>query len=77
MPDTSPASVVADVANPDPTPSSEAVPPATHPPLPVTGPGGRGGIAQLATAFLVGGIGLLGTLRRPRNEDCPRESTGE
>jgi hypothetical protein len=72
-PDTSPTSVVADVANPDPAPSSEAVPSATHPPLPVTGPGGRGGIAQLATAFLVGGIGLLGTLRRPRDDEYADE----
>jgi hypothetical protein len=77
-PDTSPTTAtVVDVANPDPAPSSEAVPPATHPPLPVTGPGGRGGIAQLATAFLVGGIGLLGTLRRPRDEEGTGEFTGE
>jgi hypothetical protein len=70
-PDTAPStSVVAAVADPEPTQSSEEVPPTTsttRPPLPVTGPGGRGGIAQLATAFLVGGIGLLGTLRRPRD----------
>jgi hypothetical protein len=72
-PDPVPTSVVADVADPDPTPSSEAVTPATHPPLPVTGPGGRGGIAQLATAFLVGGIGLLGTLRRPREAEYTDE----
>ncbi len=38
--------------------------PASHPPLPTTGRGGDGAIAQYATAFLVGGIGLLGTLRR-------------
>jgi hypothetical protein len=69
-PDTAPAtSVVAVAPDPDPTPSSDTVTPATHPPLPVTGRGGRGGIAQLATAFLVGGIGLLGTLRRPREEE--------
>jgi len=77
-PDTSPTTAaVVDVANPDPPPSSEAVPPATHPPLPVTGPGGRGGIAQLATAFLVGGIGLLGTLRRPRDDEYADEYTGD
>ena len=34
------------------------------PPLPRTGGGGDGGVAYLATALLVGGIGLLGTLRR-------------
>jgi hypothetical protein len=67
------SSVVAAVADPEPSPSSEAVTPATHPPLPVTGPGGRGGIAQLATAFLVGGIGLLGTLRRPRGDEYTDE----
>jgi hypothetical protein len=73
-PGTAPStSVVAAVADPEPTPSSEAVTPATHPPLPVTGPGGRGGIAQLATAFLVGGIGLLGTLRRPRDDEYTAE----
>ena len=33
------------------------------PPLPHTG-GGAGGVAYLATALLVGGVGLLGTLRR-------------
>lgn len=38
--------------------------PAPHPPLPTTGRGGDGVVAPLATAFLVGGIGLLGTLRR-------------
>jgi hypothetical protein len=38
--------------------------PAPHPPLPTTGRGGDGVVAQFATAFLVGGIGLLGTLRR-------------
>jgi hypothetical protein len=43
-------------------PSTSA--PAPHPPLPSTGRGGDGGAARLATAFLVGGIGLLGTLRR-------------
>jgi hypothetical protein len=37
---------------------------APHPPLPRTGTSGGGGVAWLATAFLVGGIGLLGTLRR-------------
>jgi LPXTG-motif cell wall-anchored protein len=34
------------------------------PPLPRTGGRPDGGIALLATALLVGGIGLLGTLRR-------------
>jgi len=38
--------------------------PAPNPPLPTTGRGGDGGVARFATAFLVGGIGLLGTLRR-------------
>ena len=51
---------------------STTIPPTTIPPtteaptppsLPRTG-GGNGGIAYLATALLVGGIGLLGTLRR-------------
>jgi hypothetical protein len=45
--------------------ASTTVPPAaTHPPLPRTGGGGDGWVAQFATAFLVGGVGLLGTLRR-------------
>ena len=34
------------------------------PSLPRTGGGGDGGVAYLATALLVGGVGLLGTLRR-------------
>ena len=38
-------------------------PPVTEPPLPDTGRGDRG-VAHVATALLVGGIGLLGTLRR-------------
>lgn len=42
---------------------AEVRPPATDPPLPDTGRG-DGGIAHLATALLVGGVGLLGTLRR-------------
>jgi hypothetical protein len=40
------------------------IPRPTPPPLPRTGVHGDGGIAWLATAFLVGGTGLLGTLRR-------------
>ena len=50
-------------------PSTSA--PASHPPLPSTGRGGDGGAARLATAFLVGGIGLLGTLRRRTRGDRP------
>ena len=46
-------------------PSSTPVPTAApHPPLPRTGGGGDGWVSQIATAFLVGGVGLLGTLRR-------------
>jgi hypothetical protein len=46
-------------------PSSTPVPSAApHPPLPRTGGGGDGWVSQIATAFLVGGVGLLGTLRR-------------
>ncbi|MBP9053667.1 MAG: hypothetical protein KBF94_13715, partial [Ilumatobacteraceae bacterium] len=49
------------------TSSAVLTPPATastpNPWLPRTG-GGDGGAAYLATALLVGGIGLLGTLRR-------------
>ena len=45
---------------------------AQDPPLPSTGVGGRGGVAQLATAFLVGGIGLLGTLRRRHRGEYTR-----
>ncbi len=36
----------------------------TYPPLPNTGAGVAGPIAYLATAMLVAGIGLLGTIRR-------------
>ena len=39
-------------------------PPIPTTPLPRTGGRGDGSIGYLATAFLVGGIGLLGTLRR-------------
>jgi LPXTG-motif cell wall-anchored protein len=49
------------------SPTTSAPPPSTvasQPPLPRTGVHGDGGIAWLATAFLVGGIGLVGTLRR-------------
>ena len=45
-----------------PTTTSAATP--NPPSLPRTGGGGDGGVAYLATALLVGGIGLLGTLRR-------------
>jgi hypothetical protein len=45
--------------------------PASHPPLPTTGRGDDGAVAPLATAFLVGGVGLLGTLhrRQPRRRN--------
>lgn len=53
---------------PTTSPPPTSLPPTTAarrpPPLPRTGGGGDGGIAYLATALLVGGIGLLGTLRR-------------
>ncbi len=47
-------------------PIPPTVPPVAQnpPPLPRTGGAGDGGVALLATAFLVGGVGLLGTLRR-------------
>ncbi len=51
-------------------PTTVTIPPTVPPvvqspaPLPRTGGAGDGGVAQLATAFLVGGVGLLGTLRR-------------
>ncbi len=56
-----PSTTVA-VLPPTIAPSTSA--PAPNPPLPTTGRGGDGVVAQFATAFLVGGIGLLGTLRR-------------
>jgi hypothetical protein len=59
---TSTSSTVAALPPTTIAPSTTA--PAPHPPLPTTGRGGDGVVAQFATAFLVGGIGLLGTLRR-------------
>lgn len=59
---TAPATTVAVLAPTTIAPSTSASAP--HPPLPTTGRGGDGGVARFATAFLVGGIGLLGTLRR-------------
>ena len=59
-PPTAPPTTPATSPSPAPPPSTVA----TQPPLPRTGVHGDGGIAWLATAFLVGGIGLLGTLRR-------------
>ncbi|MBP8211862.1 MAG: hypothetical protein KAY11_20025, partial [Ilumatobacteraceae bacterium] len=65
-------------AAPSTTTTSSAVltPPATastpNPWLPRTG-GGDGGAAYLATALLVGGIGLLGTLRRRGQVTYTRE----
>jgi hypothetical protein len=38
--------------------------------MPVTGAGGDGVVAYLATASLVGGIGLIGTLRRRSATDA-------
>lgn len=61
------------VTDPPPTdPPAEAAAPTSapevavsgHDDMPVTGAGGDGDVAYLATASLVGGIGLLGTLRR-------------
>ena len=66
MPATTPTTTTA-LALPPTTvvPSSTPVPTAApHPPLPRTGGGGDGWVSQIATAFLVGGVGLLGTLRR-------------
>jgi hypothetical protein len=45
------------------TPTTSAATPAPRS-LPRAGGGGDGGVAYLATALLVGGVGLLGTLRR-------------
>lgn len=59
---TAPTTTVAVLAPTTIAPSTSASAP--HPPLPTTGRGGDGGVARFATAFLVGGIGLLGTLRR-------------
>ena len=69
-PTTAPAATVPPTIVPPTSPvtTNEIAPtttaPASHPPLPTTGRGGDGVVAQLATAFLVGGVGLLGTLRR-------------
>ena len=62
----------------DPTPTDPA---AASTPLPHTGGRGDGAVAYLATALLVGGIGLLGTLRRrePHRESAialPRLQSG-
>ncbi len=48
----------------EPTTSAPEVAVSGHGDMPATGAGGDGDVAYLATASLVGGVGLLGTLRR-------------